>query len=202
MQHIDTENLVVKTQGIEETEDGCPITVIFDDGVSILENLGMAISTPSGYVFYIDPEDYPRVSEFRWWVSSDGKGRMYVHTTIGSKKVYLHRFIRRAPDGQKVDHRNGDALDNRKSNLRLATHQQNMFNKKKHPTHRGKPTSSPYKGVTWDRSRTRFKAQIMKDGVNHNLGCFPDESSAALAYDLAAIEMFGEFAQTNFGWGK
>ena len=119
-----------------------------------------------------------------------------------SKKIYLHRYIMRARDGQKVDHRNNDPLDNRKVNLRFATHQQNMFNKKKHPAHRGKPTSSPYKGVTWDRSRKKYKAQIKKDGVNHNLGCYPDQRSAAKVYDLAAIEMFGDFAQTNFHWGQ
>jgi hypothetical protein len=158
----------------------------------------MLICTPSGRPFYIDREDYPRISEFRWWVSSDGKGLMYVHTEIGGKKRYLHRLILRAPKSQWVDHMNGDPLDNRKVNLRLATHQQNMFNRRKPRTYGRKPTASSFKGVTWDRSRGKYKAQIMKNGVNHYLGHFMNERSAAIAYDQAAIEMFGEFAQTNF----
>lgn len=56
----------------------------------------------------------------------------------------------------------------------------------------------PFKGGTWDRSRGRHKAEIMKNGINYNLGYFHDQREAALAYDHAAIEMFGEFARTNF----
>ena len=86
-QDMYADNLVVKTQEIKETQDGYAVTVICDDGVSILENLGITISTTSGHVFHIDLEDYPRVSEFKWWVSSDGNGRMYAHTKIGGKKT-------------------------------------------------------------------------------------------------------------------
>jgi hypothetical protein len=123
---------------------------------------------------------------------------MYVSTRAKGKKIYLHRFLLEAPHDQKVDHRNDDPLDNRKANLRLATHQQNMFNCRKRAIYKGKLTTSAFKGVTWDRSRGRHMAQIMKNGINHYLGHFMEERSAAIAYDRAALEMFGEFAQTNF----
>jgi hypothetical protein len=103
-----------------------------------------------------------------------------------------------APDGQRVDHRNGNPLDNRKANLRLATHQQNMFNCGKRSTYKGKPTASIFKGVTRDKSCGRYRARIKKNGIYHYLGHFYDQRKAALAYDHAALEMFGEFAQTNF----
>jgi hypothetical protein len=179
----------------EEPDDGCN-TIIVDDGISTPENPGM-ICTRAGHPFLIDAEDWPRISGFKWYVSSDGGGRMYVYTYVDKKKSYLHRMILEAPHGQRVDHRNGDPLDNRKANLRLATHQQNMFNCRKAQTYGRKPTASSFKGVTWDKSCGRYKAQIMKDGVNHNLGRFRDERSAAMAYARAAQEMFGEFAYTN-----
>ena len=123
---------------------------------------------------------------------------MYVSTRIEGKKLYLHRALIEAPNGKKVDHRNSNPLDNRKANLRLATHQENMFKCGKRSTYKGKPTASTFKGVTWERSRGRYKARIKKNGIYHYLGHFMDERSAAIAYDHAALEMFGEFAHTNF----
>jgi hypothetical protein len=180
----------------EKPDDGCS-TIIVDDGISTPENPGMMIRIRAGHSFLIDAEDWPTISEFKWSVSSDGGTRLYVSTRIEGKKIYLHRFLLEAPLDQRVDHRNGNPLDNRKANLRLATHQQNMFNRRKAQTYGRKPTASSFKGVTWDKSCGRYKAQIMKDGVNHNLGHFMDERSAAMAYARAAQEMFGEFAYTN-----
>jgi HNH endonuclease/AP2 domain len=182
----------------EESEDDYRISIIVDDGISTTENPGLKICTRAGHLFLIDAEDWPRISGFKWYVSSDGGGRMYVYTYVDKKKIYLHRFLLKAPNGQKVDHRSGDPLDNRKANLRLASPQQNMFNRRKSHTFKGKLTTSTFKGVTWDRSRGRHKAQIKKNGISHYLGRFMDERSAAIAYDYAALEMFGEFAQTNF----
>jgi hypothetical protein len=179
----------------EEPDDGCN-TIIVDDGISTPENHGMMFRTCAGHLFLIDAEDLPKISGYKWSVSSDGGTRMYVSTRIEGK-IYLHRVLLEAPHDHKVDHRNGNPLDNRKANLRLATHQQNMFNCRKAQTYGRKPTASSFKGVTWDKSCGRYKAQIMKDGVNHNLGRFRDERSAAMAYARAAQEMFGEFAYTN-----
>jgi hypothetical protein len=195
-QLIDLE--VGDVQESEEPEDGYSISTIVDDGISTTENPGMRIRTRAGHLFLIDAGDWPRISGFKWTVSSDGGIRMYVSTRIEGKKLYLHRTLIETPHGQRVDHRNGDPLDNRKANLRLASPQQNMFNRRKSHTFKGKPTASSFKGVTWARSRGRYMAQIMKDGINHYLGYFVDERSAAVAYDHAALEMFGEFAQTNF----
>ena len=181
----------------EEPDDGFRTTIIVDDGISTPENAGMMIRTRAGHLFPIDAEDLPKISGYKWSVSSDGGDRMYVSTRIEGKKIYLHRFLLEAPHGKRVDHRNGDTLDNRKANLRLATHQQNMFNRRKAKTYGRKPTTSSFKGVSWDNSCGRYKAQIMKDRVNHNLGRFRDQRSAAMAYARAAQEMFGEFAYTN-----
>jgi HNH endonuclease/AP2 domain len=180
----------------EESDDGFRTTIFVDDGISTPENPGM-IYTRAGHLFLIDAEDWPRISGYKWSVSSDGRNSRYVSTRIKGKKIYLHRLLLEAPNDQKVDHRNGDPLDNRKANLRLATHQQNMFNRRKSHTFKGMPTASTFKGVTWERSLGRYKARIKKNGIYHYLGCFDDPRKAALAYDYAALEMFGEYAQTN-----
>jgi hypothetical protein len=181
----------------EEPDDDCN-TIIVDDGISTPENPGLKICTRAGRPYLIDAEDWPRISGFKWSVSSDGGTRMYVSTRIEGKKIYLHRVLLEAPHDHKVDHRNGNPLDNRKANLRLATHQQNMFNCGKRSTYKGKPTASTFKGVTWDKSCGRYRARIKKNGIYHYLGHFDEPRKAALAYDHAALEMFGEFAWTNF----
>lgn len=93
-----------------------------------------------------------------------------------------------------VDHRNGNGLDNRRENLRAATHTQNLGNRRKV---RGK---SRFKGVYWiDRSKVRpWVASIQIHGKGRHLGYFASEEEAGRAYDDAAREAFGEFAALNF----
>lgn len=98
----------------------------------------------------------------------------------------MHREIVDAPE---VDHRNGDRVDNRRANLRAATHLQNCQN--------ARPKGqSRFKGVS--RYRERWHARIKVPGRRIDLGSFHDEESAARAYDVAAREHFGEFARLNF----
>ncbi len=147
-----------------------------------------------GYHALIDASDWGLIAEYCW----------YAHTSVGipyamarlrapqwREKVPLHRFIMGAHKGQYVDHKNRDGLDNRRSNLRICTNSQNQHNCQ---TNRG---SSCYKGVSWQKSRRKWKATITVDGKNKHLGLFADELEAACAYDAAAREHFGEFARPN-----
>jgi hypothetical protein len=92
----------------------------------------------------------------------------------------------------EVDHINGDGLDNRKSNLRLATRAQNGCNLR---PQQGK--SSRFKGVAWHVCG-KWRAHISPNRTQIALGLFDDEIDAALAYDMAALAQFGEFARPNF----
>lgn len=119
---------------------------------------------------------------------------------------YARRNVRR-PDGSRttlllhtfltgwsyVDHRNGDGLDNRRSNLRPATNAQNARNGplRMHNT-------SGYRGVFWNKRDRVWHAKIGADYRLRHLGTFPDPISAAHAYDAAARELHGEFARLNF----
>lgn len=127
----------------------------------------------------VDPDLYDRLNEWRWSMTTNG----YVHrcARVGGRKgrqvcFYLHRVVMRAPEGVEVDHRDGNRLDNRRSNLRLSTHAQNQQNLA--PT---AGNTSRYRGVCWDRARQTWRATVQLDGRTNNLGYFEDEQAARRA---------------------
>jgi hypothetical protein len=150
------------------------------------------IPLTKGYYAIVDDDDYERVSQFKWTYSKgyavrsvkDEQGR-WVHQL-------LHRFILNAPEELKVDHINGNALDNRKSNLRLCTQKDNSRNSKK-----PKNNTSGYKGVTYDRRKKKWKAQIKVNYKNIFLGHFDSKHDAARMYNFWAKDLFGEYARLN-----
>lgn len=97
------------------------------------------------------------------------------------------------PAGLLVDHKNGDALDNRRDNLRLATYAQNAYNKKKTRT----KTSSRFIGVCFSKKTGKWTAYLRFQGKRIWLGQFDNEIDAAKAHDRAAIKYHGEFARLN-----
>lgn len=145
----------------------------------------------------IDDEDYERVMNHRWYASSKTRANSYAKTSIrdslgNSKKLYLHRLIMEVYDPKiKVDHINGNGLDNRKCNLRLCGIKQNTQNRKFYNN------TSGYKGVVWDKWSNSWKAQIGVDDKNIHLGRFKNKKDAAIAYNNAALTYFKEFASLN-----
>jgi len=137
----------------------------------------------------VDPDVFDRASRMSWHMH---KG--YPATTSGSgraaKKVYLHRLAVDAKDGDIIDHKNGDRLDARRENLRVATKKQNSANTKAFATNR-----SGAKGVV--KRGDKFRAAIHEDGRTINLGTFPTKKAAACAYDREAQRRFGAFAGLN-----
>jgi len=146
----------------------------------------------------LDTEDYYRFNNFKWFVS--GKKRKFYairSVKIGPdeiKTVRLHREIMKPPRGLLVDHRNNNTLDNRKANLRLATHLQNACNRRKTKS----KTSSRFRGVHLMKRSGRWGAHIMYRRKSMWLGSFTNEIDAAKAYDEAAKKYHGEFAKLNF----
>ena len=145
-----------------------------------------------GHVALIDEDDVERVSKYNWY-SMKGKHTHYGAVKFAELSTTLHRFVLGAEKDQKVDHKNGDGLDNRKANLRFCSYGQNNANSRKVAK-----CASIYKGVTFDDTASfKWKARLYKDGKQKVLGRFATEQEAALAYNRAAVEVYGEFAKVN-----
>ena len=128
------------------------------------------------------------------WRAATGFQTTYAATGIHPNQVLMHRLILGVPDGVLVDHVSRDGLDNRRINIRPANHSQNAANKAKQ---RG-PYTSQYKGVWLRHDRKKWRAMIEVAGRKVYLGAHATELEAALAYDAAARQEFGEFARLNF----
>lgn len=129
----------------------------------------------------IDEEDYEKVNQFKWYPLFSAKGKNpYFHSPmkVNKKRVTLliHRIIMDAPKGLLVDHINGNPLDNRKCNLRLATKSMNAHNAGK----RKNATASKYRGVT--HTNGWWQARIQVQGKQFNLGIRKTEEEAAQLY--------------------
>ena len=151
------------------------------------------IALSRGLVAIVDDADYDTVMSAGKWYADPSCRTFYARRNFWTpdrrcKSIKMHRFL---TGWDLVDHVNGDGLDNRRANLRAATTRTNTFN-------RGIRTDNKTgrKGVS--RSRGLFRAQIQCDGVLKYLGEFEAADDAARVYDVAAIELFGDFARTNF----
>jgi len=141
----------------------------------------------SDKVALVDDDDYERLSQFVWRFQ---KGRQTGYAVRGDG-ILMHSEV--LGTALEVDHVNRNGLDNRKVNLRHATPSQQQANKIKG---NWRKFTSKYKGVHFYQNR--WQATICKNKKKIYLGRFLDEVDAARAYDRAAIELFGEFAATNF----
>lgn len=143
----------------------------------------------------VDDEDYEWLNQWKWYCKQDNYAAR-VSTTDNWKTqtfISMHRLIMNTPTGMTTDHKNGNSLDNRRCNLRIATHSENQFNRGKQ-----KNCSSKYKGIHWDSTYGKWKAKIHKDDTTLHIGYFASETDAAMAYDYKATQLFGQFARLNF----
>lgn len=122
-----------------------------------------------GYSCLVDDEDYDRIKGRGWCVFKTGF-QVYARARINNRLVFMHRVIMNAPDGIKVDHINdthtGMVLDNRKSNLRFASHSLNGRN-----THRDR-------GVWFRKTRNKWVAQAKHKGRVYIVGSYPTRAEA------------------------
>lgn len=144
-----------------------------------------------GMFAIVDAADFPKLFGHKWYAVRRHRN-FYAETKINGKPVLMHIFLIGKRRGFVTDHINGDGLDNRRCNLRFATHLQNMANRK-----RAIHSKSGFKGVHQDQYGG-FVAAARKNGEYHYAGYFHSAKEAALAYDAKAKEIHGEFARLNF----
>jgi hypothetical protein len=139
----------------------------------------------------VDDEDFERLAPYKWHMVGNYVCR--TDRTVSPKRtIYMHKEIMNCPKGFVVDHINGNTLDNRKENLRIATTEQNRFNQKLRYN-----SSTGYKGVTFNKRFNKYQARIFKDNKTYSLGYFDNPHDAARMYNFWARDLFGEFARLN-----
>lgn len=149
----------------------------------------------------VDDEDYYWLSQWNWNAVSI-KNKLYVRRSkkkgilkSGIKyEVFIHRVIMKCTDSNLVvDHIDNNPLNNQKSNLRVCTKAENNRNTSSH-----KDSSSKYLGVTYDKARKKWNAQLMVNGKRVLTKRYTTEIEAAYAYDTAAKLHVGQYANLNF----
>lgn len=148
---------------------------------------------------YVDDEDFERVNQYTWhgrWSKTAKTFYAYSNFKKENGKKYtqaMHRFILGVIDPTiLVDHENHNTLFNLKINLRKATQTENQQNSIP------RKGTSKYKGVCRTKNGKKWRSQIRDNGKKLHLGEFYSEVTAAIAYDIAAIQLHGEFSLINF----
>lgn len=144
----------------------------------------------------VDTADWPLVEPYSWHVER-AKKTYYAKTLTGmwstknKRGLRIHRLL--CPTAEQVDHIDRNGLNNRRSNLRPATNQENNMN-------RGKKegTSSSLIGVSWDKARNKWQSGIKIDGKRISLGRYTTAEEAGRARDCKALELFKDRAVLNF----
>lgn len=158
----------------------------------------------------VDDEDYDTLNQHKWYVNLHANTN-YAHRQFRSKTekdktgygkkvlILMHREIMIAAKGRVVDHIDGNGLNNQKSNLRVCTQAQNLYNQRKREKNGCvSHENSVYKGVSRDSHGKKWTVTISANGVVHHLGSYSCEKSAAREYDKLAKLLHGEFACLNF----
>ena len=153
----------------------------------------------NGHEVVIDRDKIELVSKYNWYIQKrNNSNNKYVASGVFCNgrvtTILMHRLIVSAIEGETVDHINRITLDNRAENLRKCTTSQNLANSKKR-----RDSTSCYKGVSVKNQKSRicYIAKITKHGTAYHLGYFASEIEAAQAYNEAAKELHGEFANLN-----
>lgn len=162
----------------------------------------IVVQLTRGYTATIDACDID-LTDLNWVAGVQKKfGIVYAIRTFrsedNSRRAHeqMHRIILQRALGRPlllselVDHKDTNTLNNRRSNLRIATVSQNTQNQRKRSN-----CTSPYKGVTWNKSCQKWQAAIKYHGKSIYLGVFDDPLEAHKRYCEKATELFGEFAR-------
>jgi hypothetical protein len=159
-----------------------------------LSNQGLAvINLNNNKHIIVDADKWHDLSLKKWWINAHG---YLIGTILGVETlmhVYLYKtFVGDIPPNHIIDHINNVRHDNRLCNLRINTLSGNAHNSRKTNN-----STSKYYGVYWNSNRNNWLACISQNYKQYNLGLYKKEIDAAKAYNVKAIELYGELANLN-----
>lgn len=159
-----------------------------------LDNPRVAIIPLSqGQQAVIDVDDMEFAQQYGWYIHG-GYATTKMRFGGDYRGIRLHRALMGVTDPRvHIDHINGDRLDNRRSNIRIASVTENQRNRTKLSV-----CKSGYKGVAKHSQCDKWQANITSNKGRVYLGLFDSAEEAAIAFDSAAREFHGEFATVNF----
>lgn len=148
------------------------------------------VTLTQGYEAVIDASDVQLVAGFNWYAKPHGRSVYAARTdAVSGQTVRMHRLISQPPSGAVTDHIDGDGLNNRRGNLRHASHVENCRNQRL-----AKNNTSGFKGVSWHKARRKWITQIAADGGRASV-YFDTQEEAHAAYVKASRELHKEFGR-------
>lgn len=169
----------------------------FSGALSFMKTIEIKSKKYGIHHLLVDDEDFEKVNKYKWHIDKS-RNKIYATTAIYNNKVLTNVRVYRIILGDSyklIDHKDGNGLNNQKSNLRPCTHAQNMYNSGPKSNN-----TSGYKGVYYSKTRRGTKKYIAQIGINGKMkfiGCFYNPVDAAIAYNRVASELHGEFANLN-----
>jgi hypothetical protein len=160
-----------------------------------MDTTSKSIPLNQGKFALVDEGDFEWLNQWKWHfhygyaersvnLGRDITGKQH------TKTIKMHQLIMCAPKGMEVDHKDGNKLDNRRSNLRICTHAENTQNRKVN-------YNKKFKGVNWHKRMGMWQVSIRVNKNLKHLGYFNDEIIAAKKYNELARSSFGEYARLN-----
>ena len=157
--------------------------------------LGGKYGSIVGNYAQVSDEDYEELNQYKWYAQQPRKEKLYAVRMVNRKLIKMHRIILKLTSSDSQgDHIDGNGLNNQRNNLRIATHSQNMANRKAN-----KRGISKYLGVSARKRNGQIKywqAQCCSSGIKYTK-IYKTEVEAAVSYNEMALKYHGEFAKLN-----
>ena len=141
-----------------------------------------------GKMTVVDDDMFEYLNQWKWYLTNHGNTH-YVSRKANGKSLYMHRVILNTPQGMLTDHRDGNSLNNLRSNLRIADQSLNQHNQ--HKLYDNK--SSKYRGVDWHKKAKKWRARICIRGKIKHLGIFDNEEDAREEYKSIKRQILGDY---------
>lgn len=158
------------------------------------------IKLTQNQVALVDDEDFDYLNQWKWFaMHNNRKGRKHWYVGRNSpmvdgirRTIRMHRLIMNVKEEMEIDHKNGNGLDNCRSNLRICLPIENTRNQRLRSDN-----ASGFKGVCWNKEAKKFTASIGLNRKRQHIGYFCSALEAAKAYNETAKKLHGEFALLN-----